>query len=143
MDINRRNLFLHYYDNVEYEIWKINAKKKGKCVMAVDKSLVSGSTAMLIMKLLEDKDMYGYEMIEVLRERSRNVFELKAGTLYPLLHGMEEKGYLESYEQEAVGKLRKYYHLTKTGKKQLQKKAQEWTEYSQAVGEVLGGTCYE
>ena len=50
--------------------------------MPVDKSLISGSTSMLILKLLEEKDMYGYEMIETLREKSRNVFELKAGTLW-------------------------------------------------------------
>ena len=66
--------------------------------MAVDKSLVSGSTSMLILRLLSEKDMYGYEMIETLREKSENVFELKAGTLYPLLHSMEEKGFLEAYE---------------------------------------------
>ena len=65
--------------------------------MAVDKSLVSGSTSMLILRLLEEKDMYGYEMIEGLRRKSRNVFELKAGTLYPLLHGMESEGLLKSY----------------------------------------------
>ncbi len=49
---------------------------------------------MLLLGLLKEKDMYGYEMIDTLRRKSRNVFELKAGTLYPLLHGMEEKGYL-------------------------------------------------
>ena len=76
--------------------------------MAVEKSLISGSTAMLIMKLLEEKDMYGYEMIETLREKSENVFELKAGTLYPLLHTLEEKAYLTSWEQDAGGKPRKY-----------------------------------
>ena len=80
--------------------------------MPVDKSLISGSTSMLILKLLEEKDMYGYEMIETLREKSRNVFELKAGTLYPLLHGMESKGYVDAYEQEVLGKTRKYYRLT-------------------------------
>lgn len=106
--------------------------------MAVDKSLVSGSTSMLILRLLSEKDMYGYEMIDTLREKSENVFELKAGTLYPLLHSMEEKGFLESYEQEAVGKVRKYYHLTKNGKKQLKVKAQEWKEYSRAVVNVMG-----
>ena len=79
--------------------------------MAVDKSLVSGSTMMLILKLLEEKDMYGYEMIETLREKSENVFELKAGTLYPLLHGLEEKEFVKSYEQEASGKTRKYYSI--------------------------------
>ena len=47
--------------------------------MNIDKSLISGSTAMMVLKLLSEKDMYGYEMIEVLRERSQNVFELKAG----------------------------------------------------------------
>lgn len=111
--------------------------------MAVEKSLISGSTAMLIMKLLEEKDMYGYEMIETLREKSENVFELKAGTLYPLLHMLEEKRYLTSWEQDAGGKTRKYYGLTKAGKKQLAKKEEEWKEYSRAVVKVLGGACHE
>ena len=96
--------------------------------MAVDKSLVSGSTMMLILKLLEEKDMYGYEMIETLREKSENVFELKAGTLYPLLHGLEEKEFVKSYEQEAGGKTRKYYFMTREGKKQLRAKEKEWKE---------------
>ena len=68
--------------------------------MAVEKSLISGSMTMLILKLLSEKDMYGYEMIDMLRQKSQNVFELKAGTLYPLLHGLEEKGLLTVYEQE-------------------------------------------
>lgn len=110
--------------------------------MAVDKSLISGSTTMLILKLLEEKDMYGYEMIDTLRGKSNHVFELKAGTLYPLLHSLEEKKLLDSYENEVLGKTRKYYSLTKEGKRQLEKKAKEWQEYSQAVVDVLGGTCY-
>ena len=56
--------------------------------MAVDKSLISGNTSMLLLKLLSEKDMYGYEMIETLEAKSNHVFELKAGTLYPLLHTM-------------------------------------------------------
>ena len=46
--------------------------------MAIEKSLVSGSMTMLILKLLSEKDMYGYEMIDTLRQKSQNVFELKA-----------------------------------------------------------------
>ena len=57
--------------------------------MAIDRSLVSGSMGMMILRLLTEKDMYGYEMIDTLKKRSENVFELKAGTLYPLLHGLE------------------------------------------------------
>ena len=92
---------------------------------------------MLLLKLLSQKDMYGYEMIDTLRKRSQNVFELKAGTLYPLLHGLEEKHYLTSYEQEVPGKVRKYYRITREGKDYLEKKKAEWKEYSQAVTDVL------
>ncbi len=106
--------------------------------MVVSKNLVSGSMTMLLLKLLSEQDMYGYEMISVLRERSENVFELKAGTLYPLLHSLEEKNLLEAYEQEALGKVRKYYSITKEGRKLLQEKETEWREYSQAVTGVLG-----
>ncbi len=105
--------------------------------MSVDKALVSGSMAMLLLKLLSEKDMYGYEMIDTLRKRSQNVFELKAGSMYPLLHSLEEKNYLTSYEEEVSGKVRKYYSITGEGKKMLGKKEEEWKEYSQAVIQVL------
>ena len=105
--------------------------------MEVDKSLISGSMTMLILRLLAEKDMYGYEMIDTLRKKSQNVFELKAGTLYPLLHGMEEKGLLTVYEQENLGKTRKYYSITKDGKELLQQKTSEWKEYQTAVTNVL------
>ena len=92
---------------------------------------------MMILKLLSEKDMYGYEMIDTLRKRSENVFELKAGTLYPLLHGLEDKQYLVSYEQEATGKVRKYYRITKDGRRYLEEKKSQWQEYSRAVMSVL------
>ena len=105
--------------------------------MAIDKSLVSGSTSMLLLRLLEEKDMYGYEMIETLESRSNHVFSLKAGTLYPLLHSLEEKGYLTAYESEVNGKTRKYYSITKNGRNYLKDKKQEWQEYQRAVTNVL------
>lgn len=105
--------------------------------MVTEKSLISGSMTMLILKLLSERDMYGYEMIDTLRQKSQNVFELKAGTLYPLLHSLEEKGLLTAYEQEAGGKTRKYYSLTKQGGKLLEAKTEEWRVYSEAVSNVL------
>ena len=105
--------------------------------MAVDKSLISGSTTMLILQLLEEKDMYGYEMIETLQKKSQNVFQLKAGTLYPLLHTLEGKGYLTSYEDSTGQKVRKYYSITKSGKNFLSQKKEEWKEYSAAVANIL------
>ena len=108
--------------------------------MPIDKSLLTGSTTTLILKLLEEKDMYGYEMIETLANKSDHTFDLKAGTLYPILHGLEKKELVESYEQKADNdRLRKYYHLTKKGKNILKEKQEEWTVFSNAVNSVLNG----
>ena len=107
--------------------------------MAIDRSLASGSTMMLIMKLLESKDMYGYEMIETLREKSENVFELKAGTLYPLLHTMEEKNYVTCYEQEVLGKTRKYYSITEDGEKWLEEFKESYKKVTESANAVLFG----
>ena len=112
----------------------------------MDKNLVQGCMGMLILRLLEEKDMYGYEMIDTLRSRSNQVFELKAGTLYPLLHTMESKGYVSNYEEEAPsGKNRKYYHLTREGQRYVAQKKAEWQKYQSAVANVLaaeGRVCY-
>ena len=74
--------------------------------MAQEKGV--GNTSVLILKLLEEKDMYGYEMIETLAARSDDTFRLKAGTLYPILHGLEKEGFVTSYEKAAEGRTRKY-----------------------------------
>ncbi len=92
---------------------------------------------MMLLKLLEEKEMYGYEMIETLKKRSNNVFELKAGTLYPILHGLEEKGFLTSFEKEAGGKQRKYYSITKSGRAELKRKADNWDIFSLAVSNIM------
>ncbi len=105
--------------------------------MSIDRTLVSGSMSLLILHLLSEKDMYGYEMIDTLGKRSENVFELKAGSLYPLLHSLEEKNYLTSYEQEVLGKVRKYYSITSGGCKFLEAKRSEWEQYAKAVTNVL------
>ena len=104
-----------------------------------DKSLLSGSTTMLILKLLESEDMYGYQMTEALEKQSNNVFTLKAGTLYPLLHGLEKNGLVKSYEMITDNRSRKYYSITNSGRKYLKDKKDEWETYSSAVNLVLGG----
>ncbi|MCI8809139.1 MAG: helix-turn-helix transcriptional regulator [Oscillibacter sp.] len=108
--------------------------------MELDKGLVSGSIALLVMKLLEDGDLYGYQMIEELRQRSDDTFRLRAGTLYPLLHSLEEKGCVTAYEQTAKnGKNRRYYHLTEQGRGVLAGKEAAWNTYAKAVTQVLKG----
>lgn len=97
---------------------------------------------MLILNLLKDSNMYGYEMIKRLKEKSNDVFELKEGTLYPILHGLEEKGFITSYWDETGAKKRKYYSITKKGKEQLKERQEEWKIFSSGINQVLGGVSF-
>lgn len=110
--------------------------------MLENKSLITGSTSMLLLSLLSEKDMYGYEMIATLNQRSNHVFDLKAGTLYPILHTLEEQGYLESYENLESTKPRKYYRITGKGIKYLKTLSTEWNVYADMVKGVMGGVTF-
>lgn len=105
------------------------------------KNLLPVSTQMLLLRLLAEQDMYGYQMIEELARRSNDTFALKAGTLYPLLHALEQAGQVESYEKQGgeatAGKPRRYYHLTKKGGAALKAQVAEWDRVSGAVDRVL------
>lgn len=95
-------------------------------------------TRLLVLSLLAGKDLYGYQMIEELSRRSNRTFEMKEGTLYPVLHGLERDGAVEGYMQEApTGRMRKYYHLTKKGGALLKAEEEKWQTYSGAVNAVL------
>lgn len=108
--------------------------------MTINKSLLTGSTTMLILKLLDDMDMYGYQMIEELAKRSNNTFSLKAGTLYPLLHTLEKQGLVNSYDENVdSARVRKFYSITKKGKGMLKDKKDEWKAYTSAINQVLHG----
>ncbi|MCL2425258.1 MAG: helix-turn-helix transcriptional regulator [Oscillospiraceae bacterium] len=108
--------------------------------MATDNKLFSGNTTMLVLKLLEAEDMYGYQIIEELAKKSDDVFRLKTGTLYPLLHGLENDGIVTSYDEHADNqRVRKYYKLTSQGKNLLKKKQSEWKNYTDAVSRVMDG----
>ena len=107
--------------------------------MKIEKSLLSGSTPLLVLSLLKDGDMYGYQMADELAKRSDDTFQLKEGTLYPLLHTLEKNKLVTSYTKESEGgRERKYYRLTEEGRRQLEHKTQEWRLFSEKVNAVLG-----
>lgn len=106
--------------------------------MPIDRSLLSGSTPMLILALLRDGDKYGYEMVSELARRSDETFLLKEGTLYPLLHALEQEGLVQCYTKAAPnGRTRKYYRLTDAGRGHLEEKTAQWREFSAGVNAVL------
>lgn len=110
--------------------------------MKISRELLKGSTNMMVLSLLEEENMYGYQMIKELSKKSENVFEFQEGTLYPILHGLEEKNFITSYWDEVGGKKRKYYAITKEGKKHLKDKKQEWKVFSNGINQVVGGVLF-
>ena len=97
-------------------------------------------TRLLALSLLSGEDMYGYQMIVELARRSNHTFDMKEGTLYPVLHGLEQEGFVEACRKEApTGRERKYYHLTRKGQGALREEKQAWERYSGAVNDVLRG----
>ena len=106
--------------------------------MKADKSLLSGSTALLVLALLSSGDKYGYEMIAALEEKSDHTFTLKEGTLYPILHTLEREGAVSAYEKAASsGRTRKYYHITQVGLRLLDHKRAEWSSFRHMVDAIL------
>ncbi|MCB2339237.1 PadR family transcriptional regulator [Clostridium estertheticum] len=106
--------------------------------MPINKELLKGSTVILILKLINKKPMYGYEMIKEMEEKSNGIFTLKEGTLYPLLHTLESKGLVESYWDEGSSKRkRKYYKIMDQGKLSLKEKEEEWSTFRSAVDNML------
>ena len=101
--------------------------------MKIDKSLMSGSTTLLVLSLLSREEMYGYQMITELARRSDHTFELKEGTLYPILHTLEA-------DRLGTGRVRKYYRITRKGLKVLEEKKEEWNVFTEKVNAVVCGT---
>ena len=95
---------------------------------------------LMVLSLIQEKDRYGYEIIQELEERSENVFEMKEGTLYPILHRLENQGFLKSYKKVMENKReRKYYKITVFGLEQLEEDKNTWEEFSESVKRVVEG----
>ena len=95
-------------------------------------------TSLVVLHLLSREDMYGYQMIAELERKFDSTFTMKEGTLYPILRGLENQGAVESYQQETSGgRMRKYYHLTEKGRKQLAEETEQWRSYEKAINAVL------
>lgn len=110
--------------------------------MKISKELLKGSTTMLILEMLSNENMYGYQIIKQLCKKSENIFELKEGTLYPILHLLEEDNFITSYWDETSAKKRKYYSITEKGEKRLKEQKEEWNIFSKGINQVIGGELF-
>ncbi len=102
--------------------------------------LRTGSTGVMVLRLLAEKPMYGYQIVKELQVRSEGYFDLEQGTLYPALHRLEKDGLVESkWEVVEEGPSRKYYYITAQGRAELEKSAQQWSDFSRNLLRLLDG----
>ena len=108
--------------------------------MSFNPDLMKGSTAPIVLRLLGEREMYGYEIVKIVNERTRGALQYKEGTLYPCLHQLEADGLVASTWRDApTGKQRKYYRITRKGRAELAARTQEWTQFSAVVTNLLMG----
>jgi len=106
--------------------------------MRYRRELLKGSTDSLLLCLIRQQPMYGYQLIKELGRRSKGYFEFKAGTLYPALHRLEKEGLLRGkWERLPGGQERRYYHITGKGQHALNAKLAEWQGFAAAMNLVL------
>ena len=109
--------------------------------MNPERNLWRGSARVLIISLLQEQPMYGYQLSKDLRRRSKGYFEFKEGTLYPALHRLEKEGLLRSrWQVVEEGPSRKYYHLTDKGRKELQRLQGDWVAFTERLLALLGAS---
>ncbi|QVY61090.1 PadR family transcriptional regulator [Cytobacillus gottheilii] len=109
--------------------------------MEINKEVLKGHIDTLILSLLQKRDMYGYELAKLVREKSENQFELKEGTLYLSLKRLEKNKWISSYwgDEQGPGGRRKYYTLTSEGKDGFEQKRQEWEFIKKIMDSFLKG----
>ncbi|RLQ95535.1 PadR family transcriptional regulator [Falsibacillus albus] len=109
-----------------------------------NRELVKGSTSIILLQLLNEKDMYGYELVKEMNMRSDNHLQMKEGTLYPALHKLEKQEYIQCYWQEQEkGPARKYYRITDEGKVILNEKTKEWDQFVKVMNKVIRRTGHD
>lgn len=101
--------------------------------------LVKGSTEVIVLSLLSEHAMYGYEIAQSIESESEGFLRFREGTLYPALKKLETQGLVESYWQDShEGPRRKYYKITQEGNKSLSDLIKEWNMFQRVMNKIVG-----
>jgi PadR family transcriptional regulator PadR len=98
---------------------------------------MSGIPELLLLRLLDQKEMYGYELVRSIRTVTDDAISLGEGVIYPVLHGLERSGALKSRRKPVSGRTRVYYSLTAKGRRRLDTLQDEWRRIKQGVTNAL------
>lgn len=101
--------------------------------------LIKGSTEVILLSLLRETPLYGYELAQRVEKESEGFLRFKEGTLYPALKKLETQGLIDSYWKDSnEGPRRKYYTITLTGKKVLLDLKNEWSLFQKVMNRLVG-----
>lgn len=104
----------------------------------MEKELKRGTLEMVLLKLLSEREMYGYELVTAFQRRGDGKFEVKDGTLYPVLYRLEKAGYVEPrWVTQERGVPRKYYQVTARGQEEMNRLVGDWRNFVAAVDALL------
>jgi PadR family transcriptional regulator PadR len=104
---------------------------------------LNGVPELVVLELLSRRPMYGYELVQAIREESQGELEFGEGCIYPLLHKLEARGDLASRRLNVGGRSRVVYRVTPSGTKQRAESLAQWSEVIAAVGRILQGGKHE
>ena len=102
-------------------------------------SFMNGVPELLVLRLIRDREMYGYELVQAIRDRSSETISIGEGVVYPVLHALEQNGALSSRRKSVSGRSRVYYSITAAGLRRLDELTGTWTRLTDAVRTVLAG----
>lgn len=102
-------------------------------------NFMNGVPELLILRLLQQEEMYGYEIVQAIRDRTDSVIAVGEGVVYPVLHGLEQDGALRSRRKMVNGRSRIYYSVTAAGSRRLVDLSQTWNNLATAIQAMLAG----
>ncbi len=102
-------------------------------------NFMNGVPELLILRLLQQEEMYGYEIVQAIRSRTAAVIAVGEGVVYPVLHGLERDGALTSLRRTVNGRSRIYYSVTPAGSHRLAGLSEAWTSLAAAIQKMLRG----
>lgn len=106
--------------------------------MAPRRNLIKGSSNSLLLCLLEEQPMYGYQIVKELEARSQGYFKFKEGTLYPALYRLEKSNLvLGKFQSLPNGRQRRYYYITKKGRLKLATEKVQWQDFFNAMKLII------
>lgn len=106
--------------------------------MAQKLKLMKGSSESLLLCLISQQPMYGYQIIKEIERKSQGYFKFKEGTLYPALHRLEKAGLiLSKWQMLPSGRQRRYYYITDKGYRLLAVKRSQWLDFLTAMNLII------